>query len=877
MPKLCVGTLSGVPCSLGRNGNPSVLFQTSIRCGFCDTENLNDIILCPKRRAALVKKFRDMTEEQQNSVLPRIAEEYKPYFLKLAADRCLGRSDQPCIFAASHSNERAKTHGERPRCDFCDKRQLKHLCKTPQGRQQLVAKLRKMSPLTADIAIDQYIRDVNEDLAIELNAIGLEEYGRKVETGQAKEPAKRIRRASMDVTAYTKQEIQNRWLKSANEWHDINEHGHFGTTIKHTGEEQKRYRKQLLDDRNRTLHKMGFPAERVQAGSDVCNDSADITEPAHRTQLAAKIEHWCRYSSWGVCSHCGVLQPRAMIPSTFDRQVSPELPKYQCSFCNAKQSFADVPTVCSVPDELKNLTTATRAALSLLEIDMGPTVYARDGGGRIAGYRQHTSMMRFSWQRRSVRRRLDNLPSPEERTAGYKAWRWLRKQKPDDCTYNWYHQRHLEFLERNPQPLDRDRKLWLREIEQAGVECAIWPHLFWKVQMCLTYVREMAPTRIAKRHKETLEDVYNADVEAYEEYEDELQDSMSSTKRWYQALAMCAVYDYGAANDLLQFAWDLNLWTSIGSKRNVMGSDTNVPLKVMMKGNSFSPLYWRKAHLALVDLVRQRGPPNIYFTMSPYEWTMPYHAALRQRMADTNRAKMKMPVMETLHLTHVLLETCKGVLMGTNAQGGRNSKEWLFHLLGSEAPLAENTFGSSVSSSARIEGAATSVDSAADAETIDASSRIGDGPAEDNSRGPSGNEHPKKKQRIQANGSQQRQGSKSFSDILCERVPVENEPASSSKGFVESRRTEVTSPVHVTPRTSNEDAIVGSERYDYSSTARRGVVDVMGARSVADAPGELRRRAKSGAADIDVVEDAGMSSNVGEARGRRLRQKTTLS
>ena len=41
------------------------------------------------------------------------------------------------------------------------------------------------------------------------------------------------------------------------------------------------------------------------------------------------------------------------------------------------------------------------------------------------------------------------------------------------------------------------------------------------------------------------------------------------------------------------------------------------------------------------------------------------------------RAKMKLPVFETLHQTHVLLELCKGVLTGAN------DHRWIRHILGS--------------------------------------------------------------------------------------------------------------------------------------------------------------------------------------------------
>ena len=49
------------------------------------------------------------------------------------------------------------------------------------------------------------------------------------------------------------------------------------------------------------------------------------------------------------------------------------------------------------------------------------------------------------------------------------------------------------------------------------------------------------------------------------------------------------------------------------------------------------------------------------------------------------RAKMKLPVFETLHQTHVLLEICKGVLTGAN------DHRWIRHILGSNGRPTSTT------------------------------------------------------------------------------------------------------------------------------------------------------------------------------------------
>ena len=97
-----------------------------------------------------------------------------------------------------------------------------------------------------------------------------------------------------------------------------------------------------------------------------------------------------------------------------------------------------------------------------------------------------------------------------------------------------------------------------------------------------------------------------------------------------------------------------------------------------MKGHSFSPLYWKSVHWALLDMVRQLGYPKIFWTISPYEWSMPYHEFVRDEMSKELRARLRLPVTETLHITHVLCQTVKGLVAGTTGKKGKDV--WQRHL-----------------------------------------------------------------------------------------------------------------------------------------------------------------------------------------------------
>ena len=99
-------------------------------------------------------------------------------------------------------------------------------------------------------------------------------------------------------------------------------------------------------------------------------------------------------------------------------------------------------------------------------------------------------------------------------------------------------------------------------------------------------------------------------------------------------------------------------------------------MRLMLAGSTFSPIYWRRVQWGLVDLVRQVGFPKFFYTLSPSEWTLPYHGYVLDGMAKLLRGRLRLPVEETLHIVHVLLQTAKGFLLGDTAP----RKDWRDHV-----------------------------------------------------------------------------------------------------------------------------------------------------------------------------------------------------
>ena len=152
---------------------------------------------------------------------------------------------------------------------------------------------------------------------------------------------------------------------------------------------------------------------RLARGSNISNECP--LKVVTKSKLAVDVDLWCRYNSWKVCSQCEVLQPRDLLPKDLGKILSPFCAPGSCTRCGQdnkgpqkRQQYA-VPSMALAPEELQNLSASIRSALSPLEPDFGPEIRSRDQFGRPNGYRQHSSMVRFSWHPESVQKRIAKL------------------------------------------------------------------------------------------------------------------------------------------------------------------------------------------------------------------------------------------------------------------------------------------------------------------------------------------------------------------------------------------------------------------------------------------------------------------------------------
>jgi len=150
-------------------------------------------------------------------------------------------------------------------------------------------------------------------------------------------------------------------------------------------------------------------------------------------------------------------------------------------------------------------------------------------------------------------------------------------------------------------------------------------------------------------------------------------DSHFSAKRSFLFKILSSVMDYGDSFKLLRFHYGRWLYKTVsGAIESAKRFSCNPGTALDSK--AFTPGYWQWQHAYLLDAVRQLGPPNIFITISPYEWTFPKPIWLVKRMHALGLSATHLPTLETIHIAHVLQELLRGYI------SGRGSCAWKDHL-----------------------------------------------------------------------------------------------------------------------------------------------------------------------------------------------------
>ncbi|CAE7763064.1 unnamed protein product, partial [Symbiodinium necroappetens] len=357
----------------------------------------------------------------------------------------------------------------------------------------------------------------------------------------------------------------------------------------------------------------------------------------------------------------------------------------RCPHCRAGIGYPTV-SVDMIPAELQNLSLDVLWALRPLEPDVGLPVFAKHG------YRVHTDMIRFRRRPQTVTAQIQALADVRERAAAAAAHRHLMAST--DSSYAVFVQMHERFLRRNRASLTGEAddpllRLPRRALEEEGLECAVWPHLYPRTAMCETYIRKADSRRRERQGRRAAQPAAGVSSASEDEQfmdadddpegaaiaepapsEDEAEAAApldfarpgrNSAKAAYLAKVLGPVLGYGADYELFQFVYDLWLWSVLGAKKNTV----DAPLRLAMAGYSFSPEYWQTRHAALIDVVKQLGLPSLFITIAPYEWSFPFHSWVEDEMKKLLCCKLRLPVAETLHIAHVLAQAAQGPADGS--------------------------------------------------------------------------------------------------------------------------------------------------------------------------------------------------------------------
>ena len=375
---------------------------------------------------------------------------------------CPGRSrNRPCLFAQSEDRlgQAARLHEGNARCQFCDAKSLTEAVKAPQRKKHITLALRKWQEAGRQDIFDAAMALIPEDARPSFLQ-ALKRPSRAAPAVEARAKAK----AEADKEERTKAWEQRQWLGGA-----------------FSNEEQRAYRQKTLDDERRMRSKFG-PLQAAQAAEDA----------TWLSERAKCFEVWCTKDSWGVCGHCHRLVKRSLHENNITGKKPPSLLVQGCGHCKKGTGY---PTVAheDIPKELQNLSDAVLWALQPLRPDVGFEACARHG------YRVHTDMIRFWWNEYPVAEQIEWLEDPADKQAARAAYRYL--MAAEESSYKKFVDFHNRFLHRNAADIAKDeQKLRLprRVLEEEGIECAVWPHLYPRTNMCETYVRKQDARRLER-------------------------------------------------------------------------------------------------------------------------------------------------------------------------------------------------------------------------------------------------------------------------------------------------------------------------------------------------------------------------------------------
>ena len=330
---------------------------------------------------------------------------------------------------------------------------------------------------------------------------------------------------------------------------------------------------------------------------------------------------WCKNCSKR-CHNCNVMIYNKLMP-TFMNMT--QWKNKQPCHCTTKRYI--VPRITDIPPVLKNLTKADVLALRPFDLDCG--IYERHP----TGYRLKKGMIKLLVSRVSVEEKIQSIHDNAARTRCMNAYKFLMNSA--DSHYSYYVSLRNRFFEDN-------KSLNAFNInETVGLECALWPNLYPRTDWCESAISG--------------------------------SDSRLSSKVSFIFKVFSEIADYALHFDLLQFQYDRCIYKTVSGAINSARFLNCSPARAL-DTKQFSPTFWQWQHLYLLDAVQQFGLPDVFITISPFEWSFPFPHWLDQLRSQTGHGPTQLAAFETYHIAHTLEQIVRGYLCGSN------DKRWSNHV-----------------------------------------------------------------------------------------------------------------------------------------------------------------------------------------------------
>ena len=275
-----------------------------------------------------------------------------------------------------------------------------------------------------------------------------------------------------------------------------------------------------------------------------------------------------------------------------------------------------VPRFKDIPQELLNLSPQCVHALRPFHIDCG--FYKRQAHG----YRVKTGMTKLSPSDKSVEEKIRDLPDRSDRQKCRIAYNYLITS---------IHSSYSHFVKLREEIVESQATFNCFDFSlTAGIECALWPNLYPFTNWCES-------TLCGK-------------------------DTRLSSKIAFCTKLFSEIVDYGLHFELLQWQYDRALYKVVSGAINTVRFSNCSPARAL-DSKSFSPTYWQWQHRYLLDAVEQFGLPDVFVTISPFEWSFPFAKWLSHICQSTGRGPTQLAGYETYNITHVVRTDCSGLFV----------------------------------------------------------------------------------------------------------------------------------------------------------------------------------------------------------------------